>query len=59
MRIKALQLPGHSAFQATSDGVWHGNLGASSESRRRCGSQVSADPLGGPFAWPPEGAEFF
>ena len=42
MRIKALQLTSHSAFQSTSDRVSHRQLGASSELRRRCGSQLSA-----------------
>ena len=45
MRIKALQLTSHSAFQSTSDRFWRWNLGASGGPRRRCGSQLSADPL--------------
>jgi hypothetical protein len=47
MRIKALQLPSHSAFQSAGGRVWRRNLGAPNEPRRRCGSQLSADPLGG------------
>ena len=46
MRIKALQLTSHSAFQPAGGRVWRQNLGASVEPRRRCGSQLSADPLG-------------
>jgi hypothetical protein len=45
MRIKTLQLTCHSAFQSPSGRVWHLNLGASIKPRRRCGSQLSADPL--------------
>jgi len=47
MRIMALQLTSHSAFQSTGGRVWHRNLAASSEPRRRCGSQLSAHPLDG------------
>jgi hypothetical protein len=43
---KALQLPSHSAFQSAADRAWRRNMGASLEPRRRCGSQLSADPLG-------------
>jgi hypothetical protein len=43
---KALQLPSHSAFQSTSDRLWHCNPGASGEPRRRCGSQLSARSVG-------------
>lgn len=50
MRIKALQLTSHSAFQSDGGRVWRRNLGASSEPRRRCDSQLSADPLGGTSA---------
>jgi len=33
-------------FQSASGRVWHRHLGASGVPRRRCGSQLSADPLG-------------
>jgi hypothetical protein len=44
---KALQLTSHSVLESPSGRVWSRNLGASNEPRRRCGSQLSVDPLDG------------
>jgi hypothetical protein len=43
---KVLQLTRHSTFQSTSGRVLHCNVGASSELRRSCGSQLSVQSLG-------------
>ena len=43
---KRLQLTSHSVLQSTSGRVWHWNLCASAEPRRRCGSQLNRQSVG-------------
>ena len=46
MKIKALQLPWHSAFQSTFGKVWH-RTWVPQRLSAACATQLSAGPLGG------------